>query len=210
MLALFPLSLVAYPSLPLNLHIFEPRYQELTRRCLEESKPFGIVPYIGDRLMNWGTEMRIVAVEKEYDTGEMDIRTVGTHVFQLLDFVNPMPGHLFAGGQVTYPAAFECHDPKAPNTEIVLNVWERFLDLLGVQMPLVPSSEIPISFQLAPKVGLPLEEEYTLLQIATENHRLAFLANHLQLVVEALEKTSKAKHMISLNGHFKSIDPLKF
>lgn len=210
MLALFPLALVAYPTSPLNLHIFEPRYQELTRWCIAESQPFGIVPYIGNRLMGWGTEMRIVSVDKEYPTGEMDIRTVGTGVFELLEFANPAPGHLFAGGRVKYVEGFEWHNPKAANTEIVLNLWEKFLELMGANMPLLPPEEIPYSFQLAPKVGLPIEEEFTLLQIATENHRLAMLANHLQAIVEVLEKTVKAKHMISLNGHFKTIDPLKF
>lgn len=210
MLPLFPLALVSFPTEPVNLHIFEPRYQELTRWCLAETQPFGIVPYIDGKLMPWGTEMRIVAVEKEYDSGEMDIRTVGTSVFQLQDFQNPFPGHLFAGGNVRYSQGYQVYDIKAANTDIVLSLWEQFLTLTGLTMPLASPSETPYSFQLGHKVGLPIEEEYFLLQINTENHRLAFLANHLRSVVDILEKTAQAKHMISLNGHFKSIEPPKF
>lgn len=210
MLPLFPLSLVSFPTEPVNLHIFEPRYRELTRWCLAESQPFGIVPYIDGKLMKWGTEMRIVAIEKEYESGEMDIRTVGTSIFHIRDFHNPMPGHLFAGGIVQYTEGYQIHDPKASNTDVVLSLWKQFLGLTGLSMSLVSAFEIPYSFQLGHKVGLPLEEEYVLLQINTENHRLAYLANHLKTVVEILEKTAQAKHMISLNGHFKSIDPLNF
>ena len=34
-LPLFPLNVVLFPGMPLPLHIFEPRYRLLTRRCLE-------------------------------------------------------------------------------------------------------------------------------------------------------------------------------
>lgn len=207
MLPLFPLSLVAFPTEPVNLHIFEPRYRELTRWCVAEDEPFGIVPYVDGNLRSWGTEMRILSIEKEYENGEMDIRTVGTRIFQLVDFHNPMPGHLFAGGNVRYATGYQVFDGEAPNTEIVLSLWRQFLQWANLEMPLKSNQEMPLSFQLGHKVGLPLEEEYLLLQIGTENHRLAYLANHLQLLVDTLEKTAKARHMISLNGHFKSINP---
>lgn len=210
MLPLFPLSLVSFPTEPVNLHIFEPRYQELTRWCLTESQPFGIVPFIEGKLMSWGTEMQIMSIEKEYESGEMDIRTIGRRIFNLKDFQNPMPGHLFAGGNVRYATAYQIHDTKATNTDIVLSLWEQFLHLTGLKMTLASHEVVPYSFQLGHKVGLSIEEEYLLLQISTENHRLAYLANHLQSVVDILEKTAQAKHMISLNGHFKTIDPPKF
>jgi uncharacterized protein len=42
-LAMFPLSLVLFPGATLRLHVFEPRYQLLTRHCLEDDGRFGIV-----------------------------------------------------------------------------------------------------------------------------------------------------------------------
>ena len=39
---IFPLNLVAFPGEVINLHIFEPRYQQLIRECYEEKKMFGI------------------------------------------------------------------------------------------------------------------------------------------------------------------------
>lgn len=39
---LFPLSTVLFPGMPLPLHIFEPRYRALVRRCLERSEAFGV------------------------------------------------------------------------------------------------------------------------------------------------------------------------
>jgi Lon protease-like protein len=40
---LFPLRTVLCPGIALPLHVFEPRYQLMTERCVEGSSPFGIV-----------------------------------------------------------------------------------------------------------------------------------------------------------------------
>src|SRR2546428_358552 len=37
---LFPLELVLFPGRSLPLHIFEPRYREMTQDCLETKSPF--------------------------------------------------------------------------------------------------------------------------------------------------------------------------
>jgi len=42
-LALFPLNTVLFPGMPLQLHIFEPRYQTMIRSCLDHQQPFGVV-----------------------------------------------------------------------------------------------------------------------------------------------------------------------
>jgi hypothetical protein len=42
-LPLFPLDTVLFPDMLLPLHIFEPRYRLLVRRCMDEDRPFGVV-----------------------------------------------------------------------------------------------------------------------------------------------------------------------
>ena len=42
-LPLFPLSTVLFPGGPLRLRIFEPRYLDMVRHCLKESRAFGVV-----------------------------------------------------------------------------------------------------------------------------------------------------------------------
>ncbi len=43
LLPLFPLTTVLFPETLLPLHIFEPRYRLLVRRCMDEDRPFGVV-----------------------------------------------------------------------------------------------------------------------------------------------------------------------
>ncbi|MEY2438604.1 MAG: uncharacterized protein QOF97_3440, partial [Acidimicrobiaceae bacterium] len=42
-LPMFPLGTVLFPSVFLPLHVFEPRYREMTRRCLDTQREFGVV-----------------------------------------------------------------------------------------------------------------------------------------------------------------------
>jgi Lon protease-like protein len=43
LLPLFPLTTVLFPEMLLPLHIFEPRYRLLVRRCMADERPFGVV-----------------------------------------------------------------------------------------------------------------------------------------------------------------------
>jgi Lon protease-like protein len=43
LLPLFPLTTVLFPDMLLPLHIFEPRYRLLVRRCMDDDRPFGVV-----------------------------------------------------------------------------------------------------------------------------------------------------------------------
>ena len=49
---LFPLNVVLFPGMALPLHIFEPRYQQMIRRCLDEDGLFGVC------LIDVGQEVR--------------------------------------------------------------------------------------------------------------------------------------------------------
>ena len=40
---LFPLDIVLFPGQAVPLHIFEPRYRQMTRHCIDTQSPFGIV-----------------------------------------------------------------------------------------------------------------------------------------------------------------------
>lgn len=210
MLPLFPLSLVAFPSEPVNLHIFEPRYRQLVKECIEEEIPFGIVPYIDGKLMSVGTSMFVTSLINTYPTGEMDIQTKGNGLFRIVTLENPMPTKLYAGAEIEPITSYEISDIFAQNTESVLELFDQFQQLTDTELEFKDFETYPLSFQLGHKIGFSLTEEFLLLQINTENHRLAYIANHLREAVEMLQKIERAKKMIALNGHFKYLDPLNF
>jgi Lon protease-like protein len=80
---MFPLEHVLFPSAPLPLHIFEPRYRELTETCLRGDGRFGVVLISrgshvggGDSRYSVGTVARIVEAARTPD-GRYLLATVG-------------------------------------------------------------------------------------------------------------------------------------
>ena len=81
-LPLFPLKLVAFPGERLNLHIFEPRYKQLFRECHENQVTFGIPAFINNKIAEFGTELKLDKIEKSYEDGSLDVRTLGIGIFK--------------------------------------------------------------------------------------------------------------------------------
>ena len=74
LLPLFPLDLVLLPGVPLPLHIFEPRYKEMIKECLEKKSQFGIVRAKEEAFVNTGCTAEIINVLKTYPDGRMNIQ----------------------------------------------------------------------------------------------------------------------------------------
>jgi Lon protease-like protein len=89
-LPLFPLGTVLFPGGPLRLRIFEPRYLDMVRRCLEETRAFGVVLILegaeaGEAVTvaSSGTSARVV----DFDTlpdGLLGIDCLGEQRFRVL------------------------------------------------------------------------------------------------------------------------------
>ena len=87
---LFPLHTVLCPGVALPLHIFEPRYREMTERCLAEKSPFGVVLIREGREVG-SSALAIAAIgtlaeireAKRYDDGRFDLLAVGAQRFSV-------------------------------------------------------------------------------------------------------------------------------
>jgi Lon protease-like protein len=89
-LPLFPLNTVLCPGIALPLHIFEERYRELVRHCIDSSSPFGIVLIREGREVGTGaisfTGIGTVAEIRDagrYEDGRYDLLVVGTRRFEI-------------------------------------------------------------------------------------------------------------------------------
>lgn len=78
---------LAFPGMPTNLHIFEPRYRLMVRRCLQGSGPprFGmILPVREPGVQQYGTMLEIKSCQMLLD-GRSMLETVGWRRFKLLE-----------------------------------------------------------------------------------------------------------------------------
>jgi Lon protease-like protein len=96
-LAMFPLQTVLFPTAVLPLHVFEPRYRELTRRVLGDDREFGVTLIErgsevggGDVRVDVGTRARIVEAA-ELPDGRWALLTVGVSRIEVVRWLPDEP-----------------------------------------------------------------------------------------------------------------------
>jgi len=97
-LRLFPLNMVLFPGVILNLHVFEPRYRQMISECLDTGEAFGVVlirdgDEAGDlEVMPYdiGTTAEIADVTP-LPAGRYYISTTGRRRFRILDVISREP-----------------------------------------------------------------------------------------------------------------------
>jgi ATP-dependent Lon protease len=96
-LPMFPLGSVLFPHGVLPLHVFEPRYRELTERCLAGDREFGVVLIErghevggGDVRFDVGTVARIVDASRLAD-GRWVLVNVGVERLRVVEWLADDP-----------------------------------------------------------------------------------------------------------------------
>ena len=200
----FPLSMVAFPGERVNLHIFEPRYQELFKDLQSDVEYFVLIPHIETRLRSVGTKMKLVKVSKVYPSGEMDVVVEGVSTVSIDSLHDPLPGKLYAGGEATEIEL----DFASDGGEDAVLLSERCADLarlLGAHVQLPPVDADGFSFLIGHRVGLSLKQEYRLLTITEESKRQEFLLKAIERSIRTAERTAEMRRRIQLNGHFRYV-----
>lgn len=204
---IFPLGIVVYPGEKVHLHIFEPRYKQLIRDCQAADKPFGIPVVIENRMQEMGTLVSITEIVKEYDNGEMDIKTSGQKIFRTLEIIKSIPEKLYSGAIVNYPA----NDEDGGNPKLMESLLSGVLEvhrLLNISKEFAkPTPELK-SYDIAHHAGLSIDEEYEVLGLPLELQRQEYLKRHLQKVLPMLKEMEQLKEKVKLNGHFRNLSPL--
>jgi Lon protease-like protein len=133
-LPLFPLGEVLFPGMILPLHIFEPRYRLMIRRCVSEKIAFGVVLITrgqevgpGAEFFNVGTTARITRVQR-VDDGRLYIASVGEQRFRVLQTNTDQP---YLQGQVeVIPEQPGDNQALDGLTEQAMSLLSRYLQVI--------------------------------------------------------------------------------
>jgi uncharacterized protein len=181
LLALFPLSTVLFPGMPLPLHIFEERYKLMIGRCVEEKRPFGVVliqsgPEVGGPCVPYwvGTTAHIVAVRR-LDDGRMNLIALGQERFRVVEMVRAEP-YLVARVETLVDEEPEAElAPLAAEVRGTLAVYLRDLFTLLDQPQeeiRIPTEPGRLSLVAAAVLQIPMVERQALLQMTDVAARL--------------------------------------
>lgn len=199
-LPLFPLGLVLFPGETIPLHIFEERYRDLVRFCLETDSPFGIVLTAGSDVADVGCAVRIDRVLQRYEDGRLDIAVTGEERFAIREV---------AQERAYLTAAVDSYEPIEPlslgeERERVITLHMKLLELTGETIrPSIYEGPKRISFVVAPNAGLDNARKQELLELKTEAERLDYLAQYLEAIIPQIEEARARRRRIQSNGHFK-------
>ena len=199
-LPLFPLGLVLYPGEAIPLHIFEERYRDLVRYCLETDEPFGIVWVEEEELARVGCTARIERVLERYEDGRMDIVAVGEERFSIEEVQQE---RLYLTAQVaSYEPMEGIVDPGSRERVITLHM--KLLELAGDTIrPAIYEGPKRISYIVAQNVGLDLARKQEVLELGTEEERLQYLTAHLEEIIPEVQAAQERRRKVQSNGHFK-------
>jgi len=161
---LFPLHAVLCPGIALPLHIFEPRYQLLTERCLETSSPFGVVLILDGREVGAGS-VSIASVgtfaeireSNRYPDGRYDLLVVGSGRFSIDSVDSQAEPYLVA--EVTPLADDAAEGDRATN--LASRTMRRFVAYLQLLQPMEgeTAEEIDVRVEIESEIETEIETE---------------------------------------------------
>lgn len=210
LLPLFPLPLVLFPSAPLPLHIFEPRYRQLVSDCLERDSRFGIV-YRPEEVDEADLESGRVGCVAEIDDahtlpdGRSNIVVHGVKRFSLERFV-PTASPYYVGEVTEYDDSPESADTLAPPAARVRALFDRVGKAARTlsddhdPLPTLPDEADALSFAIASLIDMEPERRQALLTSKLASERLTGLEALLGGAVESLEARARVHGRAKSNG----------
>ena len=213
-LPMFPLSRVLFCGESLPLHVFEPRYQELTRRCLEGDRRFGVVLIMrgaevgadaNQERCDIGTVAEIVAAQ-QLDDGRWMLQSRGVERLRVLRWLlpdDPYPSAVVDRWSDPPSAAVETDGPLGAVTA----AYDRILALLRAARRGGAAGEVPV-LRLDQLSSDPVRASYQLSSVAPvgelDRQRLLAAAGtgeRLRLLAEMLEDFEQTLRLIGGAGN---------
>ena len=196
---LFPLEVVLFPGATLPLHIFEPRYKMMIRRCRDQKEVFGVVLAREEDLAPVGCTAEIMTLAKEYPDGRMDIVTVGKTAYRVIEVFDDQP---YLEASVEYLE--DESNPGAAETQAQLvSLYQQCHTTIYGWTPEAPDLKPgrSLAFHIAGDLPLDLEHKQELLEMRAESERQSRLVERLSAWLPQLTYLERARAKAGGNGN---------
>jgi ATP-dependent Lon protease len=196
---LFPLNVVLLPGAELPLHIFEPRYRDMVKNCLEEKSEFGMLLSLPKGVARVGCTAEIKAVVQRYEDGRMDILTAGRAPFRVVELFTKDP---LLEGHVDYLDDRETPANPRIQRELV-ELFEACHTLIFDDYPksLEGVSTEELSYLVAATLPMDLLWKQQILELRSEADRQERLVAYLREWAPHLQKSEALRQRARGNGH---------
>jgi ATP-dependent Lon protease len=193
---LFPLNVVLLPGAILPLHIFEPRYRQMVRHCVDQKREFGVLLASPKGIVRVGCTAEVTQVVKRYNDGRMDIVTVGRSPFRVTQLVNAdaYANDQLLEGDVDFLDDREYLTDACTRNELI-RLYEVCHTLIFEDYPRNIECEAAeyFSFVVASTLPLDLLCKQQILELRSEADRQERLVSYLREWAAHLQKQEKAR-----------------
>jgi Lon protease-like protein len=181
------------------LHIFEPRYRQMVRECLDEKTPFGMLMALPNGIAGTGCTAEILEVTNRYGDGRCDILAVGREPFRVVQLFSDEP---LLRGEVDFLE----DRPRPMDSKIsreLTELYEACHTLLFADYPRngADSSTIELSYRIAAKLPLDLLWKQRILELRCEAERQERLVAYLREWAPHLQQKETQRARAASNGH---------
>ena len=200
---MFPLQSVLFPSAVLPLHVFEPRYRELTRRALDGDREFGVTLIErgsevggGDARFAIGTRAHIVEAA-ELPDGRWALVAVGVRRISVVRWLPDAPFPQAEVDDLSEPAP----GPDVGALRAEAERWLRRALALRAELghPAAPATveladdPVTAAFQIGALAPMGPADAQRVLQVANTDDRLRLLAQLLEEETDVLEQRASGR-----------------
>jgi Lon protease-like protein len=212
-LPVFPIPVVLFPSVPLPLHIFEPRYRQLLTDIRVTNNLFGVAYFDPTTATNdvppaghVGCVAEVTETQNFAD-GRSNILTVGVVRYRLESYIERGDPYLVA--RISY---FEDNDEDeavlAGPTKEVAEAFTRIAQAVRVindertNLPDISDTEPQrLSFLVAAAMEIEADVKQEMLELRSTFERLERLRVMLSLAVKGYEERARIHELAKGNGH---------
>lgn len=183
-LPLFPLNTVLFPGMPLTLHIFEDRYKQMIRNCVETGQQFGVVlikegvealgPLAEPHQVGCTAELAQV---QTLDDGRLNVLAIGRERFQILSLTRDQS--YLRGAVAPYPLEVNLDQDTAAAGDRLRPWVEEYLALLSMagdgdfDATGLPTDPEALAYLAATVLQIPNDQKQDLLSTAGARLMLA-------------------------------------
>jgi Lon protease-like protein len=196
---IFPLpTVVLFPKLRVPLHIFEPRYRQMTEHAIEGDKRIGMVTVMPDHVAQMSGDppiyeigcVGIVRDAQRLPDGRYNFLLEGTHRFRVLDEPPRTGDRLFRMAAVEFIEEPEATDVSALRGQVIGQV-DRVARLLGRSEGVAPDAfdaldDTTFTHSLANGFNFDAREKQGLLEENSVRERLERLSDLLEFAMAEL------------------------
>lgn len=195
-IAIFPLNVFLLPGECIELHIFEERYRQLIKDCLEQDFLFGIVFSHQENNDNFGSIVKLEEVIKNYPGGEMDILVRSVSLFKLEEFHLQINEKLYPGGTVS---PLLKNQNFAPGPILTDDVNKYLLEYGTFPMEVFNREDGITLFDIAAELNMSDADKLELIKLRHADKMENFLKNYLRYLKLLQDQEKSVYQNIYLN-----------